>query len=418
VANNLFRPEVAAGGRRANLIGEIQLRPSRLGWFFFSLAIALVATVTVLLAGFRYTRSVELDGMLVPDRGLMAIRSNGAGTVAKVFVAEGSIVHAGDPLLQVSRDLASATLGPASNVVDGQLREKQGLLRRELDEFLHQAELKRADNAARTRLVVEQISQMEKQVALQRQRADSAMGVYHQWEQYGTTGAVSRVQLAQQRDAALASQAQVSDLRRQTLQLRQQKLELDGQQHEIDAEIQEKRNEVAGALADVTVLVSENEQRRGTLLTAPSEGRVANLSVHPGQSLPDGQSLMNVVPAGSKLVAEFWAPTRSIGGVAVGDEVGLRYDAYPFQRFGQQRGVVLEVSKNAISSAELSRMLGHDVQDEGYRVLVALDSESIDANGSREQLKPGMKLKGSVLLEKVRLAQWVFQPLQHLGGRR
>ena len=44
--------------------------------------------------------------------------------------------------------------------------------------------------------------------------------------------------------------------------------------------------------------------------------------------------LLHIIPAGSELIAELLLPTRSAGFIQVGNHTRLRFDAFPYQRFG------------------------------------------------------------------------------------
>jgi membrane fusion protein len=89
----------------------------------------------------------------------------------------------------------------------------------------------------------------------------------------------------------------------------------------------------------------------------------------------------------------------------------LRYRAYPYQKFGQQYGEVVRISRSALSPAEAAVVLGHASELPLYSVVVALDRQSIDAYGKVEALKPGMALDADILLDRRSLWQWMFEPL-------
>ena len=107
-------------------------------------------------------------------------------------------------------------------------------------------------------------------------------------------------------------------------------------------------------------------------------------------------------------------PSSAIGFVSAGDRVVLRYQAYPYQKFGQQYGKVTQVSRSALSPAEAASLLGQNITTPLYRVLVRLDHQTIDAYGKAEALKPGMALNADILLDRRSLWQWVFEPLYGL----
>ena len=145
---------------------------------------------------------------------------------------------------------------------------------------------------------------------------------------------------------------------------------------------------------------------------------MATQLVKAGQAVQAGQPLMSVLPTDSPLQAELLVPSRAIGFIAPGDAVLLRYQAYPYQKFGHQRGKVSRISRSALSSGELGALVGKAGQGEPfYRITVKLARQAITAYGKPEALKPGMLLEADVLGEKRRLIEWVFEPLYSLRGK-
>jgi membrane fusion protein len=71
----------------------------------------------------------------------------------------------------------------------------------------------------------------------------------------------------------------------------------------------------------------------------------------------------------------------------------------------------LEVSRSATSASELTSLLGRTVSEPLYRVLVALDQQTVSAYGRLEPLKPGMTVDADILLDRRRLIEWVLEPL-------
>ncbi|HEX2011287.1 MAG TPA: anibiotic ABC transporter, partial [Roseateles sp.] len=100
--------------------------------------------------------------------------------------------------------------------------------------------------------------------------------------------------------------------------------------------------------------------------------------------------------------------------------VRLRYQAYPYQKFGHQEGRVLQVSRTPLPAAELAGLpLGPAAggQEPLYRITVALQRQSVEAYGAEQPLAVGMQLDADVLLERRRLIEWIFEPLLALANR-
>lgn len=99
-------------------------------------------------------------------------------------------------------------------------------------------------------------------------------------------------------------------------------------------------------------------------------------------------------------------------------EVMLRYQAYPYQKFGQHRGRVRDVSSTAMRPEELPLLItGASSSEPLYRIRVSLDQQTVQAYGMAQPLKSGMALDASILLERRKLYEWVLEPLYSITGR-
>ena len=147
-------------------------------------------------------------------------------------------------------------------------------------------------------------------------------------------------------------------------------------------------------------------------------GVVATQLVKAGQAVQAGQPLLSLLPGDGGLEAELLVPSRAIAFIEPGDRVLLRYQAYPYQKFGHQHGTVERISRSALGAAEAGGSIGNGPQGEPlYRVTVALAAQAVTAYGRPEPLKPGMLLDADILGERRRLIEWVFEPLYSLKGR-
>ena len=108
-------------------------------------------------------------------------------------------------------------------------------------------------------------------------------------------------------------------------------------------------------------------------------------------------------------------PTRAIGFVTKGKEVSLRYEAFPFERFGQYRGVIADVSQTVWSPGEKVGPL--TIREPAYRITAKLDQQSVIAMGQEIPLRSGMLVNADILLEKRSLLEWIFEPVLQLRGR-
>ncbi|WP_031339964.1 HlyD family efflux transporter periplasmic adaptor subunit, partial [Xanthomonas maliensis] len=187
-----------------------------------------------------------------------------------------------------------------------------------------------------------------------------------------------------------------------------------------------KLNELHRQLAQVEQAMAQNEANRSSELRAPTSGTISSLLVRPGASVSLGQSLLAIVPDGSRLQAQLLVPSQAVGFVHPGIDVTLHYQAFPYQKFGLHHGVVSSVSRSALTPGEVSLLLGGGTQpasaagaaaDSLYLARVDLATQTVDAYGRQEPLRPGMALDADMLLDRRRIVEWIFEPLYGMGHR-
>jgi len=168
------------------------------------------------------------------------------------------------------------------------------------------------------------------------------------------------------------------------------------------------------------------------VIRAPADGTVSALVADVGQSVGPGVALANLVPANDhggaspRLQAELYAPSSAVGFIQAGQTVRLRYQAFPYQRFGHHEGRVLQVSRTPLQTTELASLplpgalAGSALGQPGeplYRITVALDAQGVAVDGHTQPLLAGMQLDADVLLERHRLIEWLVEPVLRVARR-
>ena len=85
-------------------------------------------------------------------------------------------------------------------------------------------------------------------------------------------------------------------------------------------------------------------------------------------------------------------------------------DAFPFQRFGLVDGRVDSVAQSP-APLDIAVPKSADGREDAYLVRVALKSSSVTAYGRRHDLRPGMKVRAHIILERRSLITWLLDPL-------
>lgn len=124
-----------------------------------------------------------------------------------------------------------------------------------------------------------------------------------------------------------------------------------------------------------------------------------------------------LVPVQGTLAAHLYAPGRTIGFMQAGQDVWLRYAAYPYQKFGLAKGAIVSVSRTPLRAQDLAVAQGQAPMrpapdhEPMYRVTVVLERQTIETQGRTQPLEAGMTLEADVVQERRRIWEWLLAPV-------
>ena len=413
----LFRPE-ALEYRERDWLGSIQLiRPVSLA-VLTGLVIAVAVAVASYLALGEYTRKARVTGYLVPDRGVIRLVAPQSATVVESHVAEGRSVRRGDVLFVLA--VGQATLsGDTQAAVQSSLASRQRSLQ---GAALQRSVLEQAQLAAIDRQVADmqrELESMKLETDLQRQRLALAEQAQAQYESLRNDNFVSSAQVRAKAEEVLNVKAQLQGLDRQRATRLREIAAMQAQRRELPLRAQAAQGEIDRDLAAIAQQSAENEAKQRIVVKAPQDGVVTGVLAEPGQTVTPQIALATLLPADAKLQAHLFAPSSAVGFLRVHQPVQLRYQAFPYQKFGHQVGEVVQVSRAPLQGAELAGLsLPAGASAEPlYRVTVTLERQSVAAYGQPQALAPGMQLDADVLLDRRRLIEWLFEPVLGIAGR-
>ena len=340
---SLFRPEVIEARRQAWLGGVQLIRP-----LSFSLLTACAAGAAVLVVAYlclgEYTRKARVAGVLVPDRGVIRLLPQESGVVRERRVREGQSVKQGDVLFVLSVDRATAS-GDAQAAVQRSLTAKERSLQGALQQ---QADLAEVQAQTIDRQIADrrgELVQLDAEAKLHRQRLQLAQEALARLESLRSDNFISSAQVQAKSEEVLAVQAQLQGLERQRATQLREIGTLEAQRRELPLRAQTIAGELERDLAGVAQQSAETAARHEILVRAPTDGVLGAVLAEPGQSVSPAAAMASLVPADARLQAHLYAPSSALGFVRAEQPVLLRYQAYPYQKFGHQQGQVLAVSR-------------------------------------------------------------------------
>ncbi len=150
-------------------------------------------------------------------------------------------------------------------------------------------------------------------------------------------------------------------------------------------------------------LVNSNDS--GFVLLSPCAGTLIRQRVNAsGAVVREGDVLGEVACDGARLQGELAVPQAGVALVQAGQGVKLRFDAFPYQRYGVRFGTVRWVGP-----------AGLNMQDStAFRALVDVADTAVRVRGLMRPLLPGMGGEADIVVGRRSLASLAFEPLRAL----
>ena len=410
----LYRTE-AVEGRREEWLGGIQLvRPIPLTVLTVAVVIAALAVGALLIEG-RYTRKARIAGFLVPDRGVIRLLPQQAGRVLESHAAEGRVVQQGEVLFVLAVDEAVTQNDAVRSTLVARERSLKSASQQQT--LLVQSQVSALDR--RLADMRRELQSMQAEAQTQTQRLALAQQSQTRLESLRGENFVSPAQVQTKAEEVLALRAQQQGLERQRVAHLREIGTLEAQRRELPLRGQTQQGEIDRDLALIAQTTAENAARQHVVVRAPQDGVISAVLAEPGQSVTAASLLASLVPSNAQLQAHLFAPSSAIGFVRPNQPVLLRYQAFPYQKFGHQAGQVSQVSRTPLQAAELANLplQGTASTEPLYRITITLDQQTVAAYGQAQPLSPGMQLEADVQLDRRRLIEWIFEPVLGIAGR-
>jgi len=262
--------------------------------------------------------------------------------------------------------------------------------------------------------------QLQSQLGLQQQRVALAQEAQQRYGELQARGFVATAQWQDRQSELLDQQQRLAELGRAQASATREQAAVDAELQQLKLQQLREQEAAQRNLALVDQELAENAVQRERVLRAATAGTVAAINVERGQYILAGQLLALIVPAGARLEAELYAPSRAAARLRTGMTVRLRYQGFPYQKYGQFSGLIREVAGTAVTAAELGSGALPPATPAGeplYRVRVQLQEQSVAVMGERIALKPGAALEASIPLDRRRIILWLLDPLVGLVNR-
>lgn len=395
------------------------------------------------------------SGKVVPLGQVKVVQALETSAIRAIYVDDGDHVAAGQPLVEldptdVKADLDSLLYDQGQAALDAEVGRL--LLTRDLAAFFetppnvdialaeanhaqakseiakHHAQMAgvESDIAQRQALLEASDVQIERArttIPLLEEKHATATGLYE--KKFGSRSAVLDTQQSIIEKQAELKAAQATS--------RQIKAEMNSLKHKLEetgagfmADVTDRRTKALQKLASLTQQIAKTRQRESyRRLVSPVDGTVQNVKIHtPGAVVTTADTLMTIVPDGAGIEIEAMVENKDIGFVREGQEVELKFDAFPFTRYGLIKGRLRKIGRDAApsfqpgsaaptsaSSGATAAATNASASDLSYPTKITLSRDWIMVDERKETIQPGMRVAAEIKTGDRRVIEFLLSPV-------
>jgi membrane fusion protein len=270
---------------------------------------------------------------------------------------------------------------------------------------------RRADSADERRLLA-RIAYLERQITSKTRRLGLLREIADSSAAGASRGSIGRFEASRLEFDARSLAEEVEGSEQELAEVRADVSRLESDRRQRDLDHQEARRaleetiETAGIRAGSLQSDLANITDSGLVLNAPCTGTLIRLRVKsPGAVVPEGAILGEVACRGELLQGELEVPESGLPFIQPGQAVKLRFDAFPYQRYGVRFGTVRWLGPAGIDVGEDSS---------AFRALVVLRDSAIRVRGQLRPLLAGMSGQADIVVGRRSLASYAFEPIRAL----
>ncbi|WP_250535323.1 HlyD family efflux transporter periplasmic adaptor subunit [Caballeronia sp. AZ10_KS36] len=379
---------------------------------------------TIVAVAFGFVHEIELKQDVTGEVvSASEVKIQGlAGLVSAIYARPSEHVDPGTPLFRLQRDFSLTTDGLRRQAFDEKMRDDQI---RSIDEQYSERRVQL--NAQRETARLSEASKRAELGSLDAQIAQNTQLVGEFEQRLARLNSVSDYVTADKLEQARADVHQGKVTVAQSIARRQQ---LAGElgastssQTDLEAQLRELDARHARDVQDVRARFER--ERQDSTVSAPKGGVVTFSSLVAGRMLATGDVAMVIsTQASGPLRVALSIPSRRRGFVREGQIVRLKFDAFPYAKFGTYEARIDSISGTTVLPASPVAPPGtpgapdpsEETQttkesDGDYLAWATLRGNTFDFDGQHFKILPGMRATASIVVERRTIAEWVLAPL-------
>lgn len=373
------------------------------------------------------------DGKAIPSSRLQKIQNLEGGIVTEVFIHEGQVVNAGDPLLRLDDTRFASNVGETEadrlallsriERLNAEINDRELVLSEEITTQAPKiaAGEKELYNSRRQQLHNE-VSGLEEQLIQRRQELRdfsskeiqfrNSLGLLQQEikmsEPLIAEGAISKVEVLRLRRAEVETRGQLDSIKlsipRAESAIKESENKIEETRSRYKSEALSQLSEAQTNLNKIEATGKALEDRvNRTLVVSPVRGIVQQVLVNTiGGVIQPGSDLVEIVPLDDKLLVEARIRPQDIAFLHPGQDAVIKLTAYDYTIYGGLKGQLEQISPDTVTDKEGNSF---------YIIRLRTDKNYLGSADKPLLIIPGMVASVDIITGKKTILSYLLKPI-------
>lgn len=386
-------------------------------WLVFLLSFVITVSFILYVTFGSYTRREIIMGEVVMQPHPITLSASKSGYISEYYVEINQPIKKGDPLFKITLDRITDSGNVGVNSINS--------IKTQIQKLDHMIALIKANQT-------ETLSNLEKQIAKNRKiytdtqkyftevakSTEDYLQTLKKYENLMKKGYSANDEVALQRSRYFDQKSLRNSLQEKLIQQESAIISLENEVESRKTDFQNQIIRYELQQNDLEIRLMEFESVSELIVNAPLDGLVESVSVTVGQVIREGDTLAQMIPANKgEYQLVMWVPNSAISFIKPEDKLNIRYEAFPFEKFGQFDGTIKHISTVPASLQELAfykNIPAADPNNPLYKIVVSISDQKVEYNDTSLAFLSGMKAEATLFLENRKLYEWMLFPLYNV----
>ncbi|ECE0739840.1 HlyD family efflux transporter periplasmic adaptor subunit [Salmonella enterica subsp. enterica] len=360
-------------------------------------------SVILFLFLFPYTQRTIFKGVIYPKDGIVYINANHTGTIKNFIKKDGDKVHANEPILFID---SSIVTNSSSNDKETYMRLIENLMYNNnlyTKNKISELESQKKIMGEKLLYIYSDISHLEREKNFLSESINNERSSYKKLESAYHKKYISEIDLNNARSKIESKLLQINSIE---LSLSEKKTNIKSIKENIsEINININQLKIDNSKNKIQNLIQINQYKSGSesIITATSDGNISDIRKHDGDSVNIGDTILSILPDNKNYNIVTFVSLHDIGKIKKNVNVSVMYQSYPYQIYGVDYGIIVDISTSPLSSNDIYKFYGIKTDGPSYKLVIKLTRHN-----KKFQQIPLMAADISIPMEKRKLIKWLI----------